>query len=143
MRVPNYLENRRFSFNMTPMIDVVFLMIIFFLAHIELDSQEQGMPLDLSLGVTGAAQADEKQRRLTINVDEEGRVFVMGDELTKAQLTQIVEERFAEFGEDLEVRIRASRKVPYGRVNPVMIACTDSGVWNVKYAIVRPEGAAQ
>ena len=60
MRVPNHLESQRFGFNMTPMIDVVFLLIIFFLVSMEMNKQENRMQLDLSEGDTGTRQVDEE-----------------------------------------------------------------------------------
>ena len=40
-------------------------------------------------------------------------------------------------GDALEVRIRGDRGVLYSRVEPVLLACVQSGIWNVAYAVVR------
>ena len=37
----------------------------------------------------------------------------------------------------LEVRIRSDRNVPYRVVEPVLLACARSGVWNVTFAVIR------
>lgn len=124
---------------MTPMIDVVFLLIIFFLVSMELNKQENRMALDLSEGETGLKQVETVQRRLTFNVTDTGQIHIGGNAVSLAQATTILRERVADVGTDLEVRIRASRQVPYGEVNPILIACAEAGVWDVKYAIVRPD----
>ena len=139
MRIPNHLNDRAFGFNMTPMIDVVFLLIIFFLVSMELNKQENRMALELSEGETGIKQIETAQRRLTFNVNDAGQIFIGGNAISLTQAELILRERIAEVGTDLEVRIRASRHVPYGEVNPILIACAQAGVWDVKYAIIRPE----
>lgn len=139
MRIPNHLNQRGFGFNMTPMIDVVFLLIIFFLVSMELNKQENRMALELSEGETGLQQDVETLSRLTFNVTESGQIHIAGNAVSITRATTILRERVADVGTDLEVRIRASRRVPYGEVNPILIACAEAGVWDVKYAIVRPE----
>lgn len=142
MRVPNHLENQRFGFNMTPMIDVVFLLIIFFLVSMEMNKQENRMQLDLSEGDTGTRQVDEARQRVTINVDDQGNVFIAGNQMSPQQLRSFLQQRVGEAGKELEVRIRASRKVPYRMVNPIMVSCTEAGIWNVKYSIIKPQRSA-
>ena len=50
-------------------------------------------------------------------------------------------EKVQELGQDLEVRIRSDRTVPYARVEPVMLSCAKAGIWNVTFAVYRPEDA--
>ncbi|NLE37816.1 MAG: biopolymer transporter ExbD, partial [Pirellulaceae bacterium] len=74
MRVPNNLSRGGLGFNMTPMIDVVFLLIIFFLVSSHLARQEVQLELDLPAAVSGR-QADEKEgvRRVVVNILPEAR----------------------------------------------------------------------
>ena len=39
----------------------------------------------------------------------------------------------------MEIRIRGDRITAYKHVEPVMLACADSGIWNVSYAVVQKE----
>lgn len=136
MRIPNQLDRHGFGFNMTPMIDVVFLLIIFFLVSTELDKQENRMELDLADGMTGLQQRDVNADRLTINVTDQGEIFVNSTRMSRDQLTNLIGQELEKIGPDIEVRIRASRFVPYGEVSPIMAACAQRGIWDVKYAIV-------
>ena len=52
-----------------------------------------------------------------------------------------IAEKVQELGKDLEVRIRSDRTVPYARVEPVMLSCAKAGIWNVTFAVYRPEDA--
>lgn len=123
--------------NMTPMIDVVFLLIIFFLVSSHLAQQESQYELDLPLAVSGTAPVPSEQRSVTINVLADGSVIVAGRVVDAAQLESRLRNETARVGKDLEVRIRTDRAVAYEVVEPVMLACAKSGIWNVKFAVYR------
>jgi biopolymer transport protein ExbD len=42
-------------------------------------------------------------------------------------------------GDQLEVRVRGSRETPYNYVEPIMVACTKVGIWNVSFAVYNKE----
>ena len=140
MQIPQYKSNRKYGFNMTPMIDVVFLLIIFFLVSSHLSKQESQLELELPTASTGQDDVDQETPRLTINVQADGSMLLAGRPITKQQL----ESRFAEVrlkeGENIEVRIRGSRLTPYAAVEPIMLACTGAKIWNVTYAVYREAG---
>ena len=53
MRTPNHTQDGGVHFNMTPMIDVVFLLIIFFLVSSHLAKQEVHLELPLPAADSG------------------------------------------------------------------------------------------
>ncbi len=53
MKVPTQLNSGEVDFNMTPMIDVVFLLIIFFLVSTHLAKQEAQLELPLPVAESG------------------------------------------------------------------------------------------
>ena len=55
MKIPTSQTSRRFGANMTPLIDVVFLLIIFFLVSSQLARQEANIELELPEASTGSA----------------------------------------------------------------------------------------
>ena len=122
---------------MTPMIDVVFLLIIFFLVSSHLAKQEN--QVELSLPVAASADDDPNQQtpRVTINVTADGQYSLAGRPISIDRLPQQFADVVAKEGNDLEVRIRGSRLAPYSAVEPIMLACTKSGIWNVTYAVFR------
>jgi biopolymer transport protein ExbD len=148
MRVPSGLSRAGLGFNMTPMIDVVFLLIIFFLLSSHLAQQEVQLELDLPRAASGQSPDKQEIRRIVINVLPDGRagkrIMVGGRLMGGQQLAQLIdyESRRARRdtqgvpGGQLEVRIRADRKVPYHVVEPLLLACARSGVWKVTFAVV-------
>lgn len=124
---------------MTPMIDVVFLLIIFFLVSSHLARQESQLELDLPNAMSGQDDIDQKTPRVTINVLKDGSLSVAGRPIDVARLKQTFDEVRAKEGDQIEVRIRGSRQVPYAYFEPVMLACTESKIWKVSYAVYREE----
>lgn len=137
MQIPQYKSNRKYGFNMTPMIDVVFLLIIFFLVSSHLSRQESQLELELPTASTGQDDVDQETPRLTINVQADGSMLLAGRPITKQELEGRFSEVRLQEGEDIEVRIRGSRLTPYSAVEPIMLACTGAKIWNVTYAVYR------
>jgi biopolymer transport protein ExbD len=139
MRIPTRATTEGVGFNMTPMIDVVFQLIIFFLLSSHLARQETQLALPLPAAASGQDQPADQRPRLTVNVLADGTLLVAGRPVTPDELTTRMHDRLAEHGADLEVRIRGDRAVAYRFVEPVMLACVRAGIWNVSYAVVRRE----
>ena len=141
MRVPNHLRGSRPSVNMTPMIDVVFQLIIFFLVSSHLAKQEAQLPLPLPVAASGDKEGDQTNPRVTVNVLADGQLSLAGKHVSVRELQQRLHTRLAESGADLEVRIRSDRAVAYQHVEPILLACARAVIWNVAFAVYRPEDA--
>ena len=78
MRIPSHLRSGALGFNMTPMIDVVFLLIIFFLVSSHLAKQEVQMQLPLPTAESGNQRVEDDVPRLTVNVLSDGTLMLSG-----------------------------------------------------------------
>ena len=142
MRVPTNLTRGSLGFNMTPMIDVVFQLIIFFLVSSHLvrqDTQMELEELDLPKADSGQPAEEDQVRRVVVNVlpdpQSGGRFVVGGRPMKSRELGELIAYG-SRAGHRMEVRIRADRTVPYRVVEPLMVACARSGVWKVTFAVV-------
>ena len=130
------------EFNMTPMIDVTFLLIVFFITSSHLAQQEATVELNLPRASSGRDEPERPARRVTLNVLAEGRVLLGSDPVdvdTLQQKLQYEQRADRATSEPLEVRIRADRSVPYRVVEPLLLTCARSGVWNVSFAVVEAQ----
>ncbi|MCR9118282.1 MAG: biopolymer transporter ExbD [bacterium] len=140
MQAPRNLRSGEVGFNMTPMIDVVFLLIIFFLVSSHLAKQEQQLKLPLPDAASGDEPLDDQTPRITINLLSDGQIMLAGREISREQLPARLAERLNQSGPDVEVRIRGDRSVHYENVEPILVSCAQAGVWNVTFAVFERKG---
>ncbi len=119
---------------MTPMIDVVFLLIIFFLVSSHLARQENRLPLDLPVAST-FDPIDPESAPLTISVDEEARWLISGDVVDLRSLRSILADLRMRMGSDAAIRIRTDGAVQYQYVEPVLREAALAGVTDAAIAV--------
>ncbi len=139
MRLPLRINRQPIGLNMTPLIDVVFLLIVFFLVSSNLARQETQMELDLPTAASGDEAMAEGRPRVSVNVLADGRILLGNIEAQPEEIAERLAFERNRSGDDLEVRIRSDRSVPYGSVEPVLLACADAGIWNVTFAVFKKE----
>ena len=139
MRLPNLRRRGGDGINMTPMIDVVFQLLIFFLLTTHFSRQEVSAELVLPRATSGDEAAVDQTPRVTVNVLADGQIQLGSQPLAAAELTARLRTEDLKHAGGLEVRIRADRGVPYEFVEPVLAACAAAGVWDVKFAVIRDD----
>jgi len=119
---------------MTPMIDVVFLLIIFFLVSSHLAKREARMPLDLP--VAGSHQNDDAvSNRITINVDRDQRIQMGGTIVPANRVVELLLSHQREHSAAAAVRIRTDRTVRYGAVEPLLRDIAQAGIIDITFAV--------
>lgn len=137
MRLPMPRRDGGLKFNLTPMIDVVFNLIIFFLAASHLARSELAADVELPEASTGGPEESELNRRLTITILPDGSFDVGGTSLALPQVEQmIVGGREAAGHREFEVRIRTDRSAPYARIEPLLLASARAGVTKIRFAVL-------
>lgn len=119
------------EFELTPMIDVVFLLIAFFMTLISFISSEL---VELKLPEAEKATIPEEPgERQYISIDEDGQIYFGSSEISEAnltrQLTALKEELPA-----LKVFLRADSNTPHRYVNRVMDATAKAGIFDLIFA---------
>ncbi len=134
MRVPSSTNRRAVGANMTPMIDVVFLLIIFFLVSSHLARQENHLPLDLPIASThGPVNPDRAP--LTISVNRDSQWLVSGDVVNEQSLAAVLQNHRKRDGANASVRIRTDQDVQYQYVEPVLRAAVKAGITDATIAV--------
>lgn len=119
---------------MTPMIDVVFLLIIFFLVSSHLARRESRLQLNLPEATTGEADNDPSPR-LTINVEADGTLSLGPTPIDASQLVERLRSARGEQGEALRVRLRGDQTAPYAAIEPALAACAEAGVVDIALGV--------
>jgi biopolymer transport protein ExbD len=124
--------------NLTPMIDVTFQLLIFFVcantwSHVE---SAERLPLPSPIETAGEPGQEERSR-LTINLRRDGIALVSGQAVSHERLSELLQRELRKHGERLEVVLRAHREVPYGDTQAVLRACSTAGVRQVHFAVLK------
>lgn len=117
---------------MTPMIDMVFLLLVFFMTVSTLAQADHRFELDLPESVSSEVPVDLADRG-TISLDAEGRIY-LGAEVHSLRLMQSTIEGALRDRPDLRIHVRADRATPYRAIKKVLRACADVGAHEVIYA---------
>lgn len=123
---------------MTPMIDVIFLLIIFFLCVNQFQKVETDTNVQLpTASRENVEQANEAQsKRVILNVQRGEDILVGGRRISADRLASFLLEQKGKSAEPIEVWIRSDRSVPYGEVEPILMACAEAGVWDVSFKVI-------
>ncbi len=111
------------SLDLTPMVDVVFLLVIFFMVSTTFITMESGLPVDLPTAQTAVS---EPSTLPTVTITKDDQIFVGGKAVSQAQLVDEVRARMAATGYTTVV-LRADTTVPHGLVVTVMDLIKQAG----------------
>lgn len=118
--------NSGVSIELTPMIDMVFLLLIFFLVATTFHQVEREMQIALPVA-SSAAPISTMLQELIINVDVEGRAIVGGQPIEQEDLRLRVEEAVA-INPEQKVTVRGDRRTAYANIVRVLDICKASGI---------------
>ena len=134
MQLPSTRHRTAVGANMTPMIDVVFLLIIFFLVSSHLARQENRLPLDLPVAAT-FGPVDVDRAPLTISVDRNAHWRVGGSIVQLNDLRLALARYYDEHGMNSSIRIRTDGAVAYRYVEPLLRESAKAGITDVMIAV--------
>ena len=136
MRLPSQNIQRGLQFNITPLIDVVFLLIIFFLVASHFIRNEQVEQVELPVATQGRDEEDAANR-VVVTIATDHRLLLGSQEVSVEGLEQRLQLVADEYGPAAtELRIRADRSTPYSKVEPLLLAAVRLGVNKVRFAVL-------
>ncbi|MGE3317423.1 MAG: ExbD/TolR family protein [Planctomycetaceae bacterium] len=135
MRTPTARRSHGIKFNIISMIDIFFLLIIFFITAARFVHSESQYELQLPTA-RGNDPGEQAERLLVVTITPDRKMHIGPTEVdleeVEAQILSGREKDAAKF----EVRIRSDRNVPYRDIEPILLACARSGVTNVKFPVM-------
>lgn len=105
-------KRRRNSPDITPLIDVMFFMLVFFMVFSTLKTEPMGLDVELPRAVTGTAQTSTS---FEVLVDKFGAFYVSGRSVTGTELEQDLAARL-QVNPDIFVIVKADKEVRYEHV---------------------------
>ena len=114
--------------NVTPMVDVMLVLLIIFMVSAPLLTV--GVPIDLPQ--SQAKSLDQDKEPLTVSVTEKGQVFLQNAEIKSEDLVvKLKAVAEARGGTDARVFVRGDKKVDYGTMMQVMGRLSGAGFHKV------------
>lgn len=126
MRIQSTQRGGEDPINMTPMIDMVFLLLIFFLVATTFATEERDITVQLP--VTSQSQPlSAPPKQVIINIKEDGQITVSSQPYDKKQLAEMLGNVLRN-NPDKEVLIRADRRSLFQHYADVVSICRRAGV---------------
>lgn len=120
------------SINLTSMLDVVMLLIIFFMLSTQFAEEERQYDIQLPT-VADAAALTGQPDEIVVNIREDGQITIRNELCTLAELeTLLIEARERFPGQS--VVVRGDGRIPYQHVMDAMSAIRKAGIRNLSLA---------
>lgn len=123
------------------MIDVVFLLIIFFLVASYFIRSDQSREVDLPVASKGQADEISSPHRLTITIESDGHLSVGGIQMSEKQIFRRIEELDetpTDDGKSPEVRIRSDRNAKFVSIRTLIEHCAAHNIRSIRFAVTLP-----
>ena len=127
--------------DMTPMIDVVFQLIIFFVVTVDLQTKAVDTKIRLAMSPNGPVEQQKDPRTVVVDVDADGDISIMRTRISKGQLVAILNKARNESGQSTPVVIRGDYKAKHDAVKKVMDICGKAGLWKIRFAALKEKAA--
>lgn len=119
---------------MTPMIDMVFLLLVFFMTVSTLAQADRAKKLDLpESSESDVPEVENLSNRGTISLDADGAIYLGMEPLSLDDMQASMRQSLQE-NPDLRIHLRADQAVPYSEIKKVLKACAEVGAYEVIYA---------
>lgn len=115
------------TLSLTPLIDVVFLLLIFFLVTSEFEEEERRLDIVLP-SATSAVPMVGKPREIVIDIDEQGDIYMRGQKTSVEDLEKLLKTSVASNPTNQSAVIRADRSTSFQPVVNVMDVCNRIGI---------------
>jgi biopolymer transport protein ExbD len=130
------------SIDMTPMIDVVFQLMIFFIVTINM-SDNVNPEIELEKGPHGTLIDNKMPKTVfTVEVDKKGHISVHNLRLDHQRFRAIIKARYNRMGE-FPLLIRGDLRTQHAEIRKVMDMCTEIGIYKVWFAAIQKDAKSK
>jgi biopolymer transport protein ExbD len=115
------------SLSITPLIDIVFLLLIFFLVATRFAEEDRELDVQLP-SASEAKPLTVKPREIFVNIDKDGRFYVGGKILNADAVFEVLQRAATDNPGHQSVVIRADKRVPLDYAVKIMDLCNKSNI---------------
>jgi biopolymer transport protein ExbD len=133
------LNREDVAMDMTPMIDMVFQLMIFFLVTIKMDQDQINETIKLARAPHGPIIEERDPRTIIIEVDKSGRISLGGTYMRPELLKAILQSSVYKTGFGIPILIRGHLTAPHQDIRRVMDICCSVGLWRIQFAAIQKD----
>ena len=137
MKFQSQFGSERTGIQLAPMIDVVFLLLIFFIGlwHYARFETE----IDISVPAASAGENPERTiGEIVVNVKKEGGIIIEGTERTELETLEMFKSIVAAYP-DQALILRGDKEASFDHIVKVLNLCKEANIWNISFATSQPE----
>ncbi len=132
------------GFQLAPMLDIVFLLLIFFVVTQKFILNEQDLKVKVPTAPTSTEETSRAIDEMIVNAREENGELIVTIDRERYSLEALgkLMRRQVSLNKNQPVRIRGDAGMTWQRMADVISTCSQAGVWNISFSKQMPGGAA-
>ena len=128
--------------DMTPMIDVVFQLIIFFITTVDMESKALETKVRMAMAPNGPVEEQKDPRTVMVDVEKDGTIKIQQTPLSEGQLLTVMKKAVATSGQTTPVVIRGDFATTHEQIKRVMDICGKAGLWKLRFAALKEKAGS-
>ncbi|MAB59518.1 MAG: biopolymer transporter ExbD [Verrucomicrobiales bacterium] len=137
MKFQSQFGSERTGIQLAPMIDVVFLLLIFFIVLWNYARFET--EIDISVPAASAGENPERTiGEIVVNVKKEGQIIIEGVEKTETETLEMFNNIVAAYP-DQALILRGDKEASFDHIVKILNLCKKANIWNISFATSQPE----
>ena len=141
MKFQSQFGSERTGIQLAPMIDVVFLLLIFFIVLWNYARFET--EIDISVPATSAGDNPERTiGEIVVNVNKEGAITIEGIERSEEETLEMFRNIVAAYP-DQALILRGDKEASFDHIVKVLNLCKEANIWNISFATSQPENTQE
>ena len=137
MKFQSQFGSERTGIQLAPMIDVVFLLLIFFIVLWNYARFET----EIDISVPAASAGEDPERtigEIVVNVKKEGQIIIEGVEKTETETLEMFNNIVAAYP-DQALILRGDKEASFDHIVKILNLCKKANIWNISFATSQPE----
>ena len=141
MKFQSQFGSERTGIQLAPMIDVVFLLLIFFIVLWNYARFET--EIDISVPAASAGENPERTiGEIIVNVNKEGAITIEGIERSEEETLEMFRNIVAAYP-DQALILRGDKEASFNHIVKVLNLCKEANIWNISFATSQPENTQE
>lgn len=141
MKFQSQFGSERTGIQLAPMIDVVFLLLIFFIVLWNYARFET--EIDISVPAASAGENPERTiGEIVVNVNKGGAITIEGIERSEEETLEMFRNIVAAYP-DQALILRGDKEASFDHIVKVLNLCKEANIWNISFATSQPENTQE